>query len=678
LIRAAGACLVGFGLLAGGPLGAFEVPEMDTQKFPIEVYGDYLEYRTKANQVVTKGNAFIAYKDLKIRADTVQANTKNEDIFAQGQVEFWKGYDQTTGDLMVYNMKTGKGWMREAMVRRNRNFFKAKEAYLSPAYSKATDIVQSTCDRVDCPHYKIRAGSVEMVPGHHMTMEDLKFRWRGKTLYSRGMDRSSLVKKEAKLFNTRQGSSAIDGFYFKFMSDLVVNEAIRGDFTYDYFQKRGYGFGFNGSYTGKGQSNGTLSLYNLQETIRNHTNLQLNLTHNYRFQRYGSLSTSVAYTGDKTGETPENQDMNVQMNYSTQLKFAGVNITASKFIDVDGSKYTFDDGYQVLNRIPEVNLTFPAMTMPLLPISMNMTGMFGKYEERQADKSIKTTEKKDLRSAFSSPTVKVNRRFDFTPTYNYEKNWYSDGFTRESGNTMVRAAHRFSKSTNAEFNYNLATQKGNSPFRFDSSTQLDMFSTRVRIAEGPWTLNPINFNYDRKLQQLQQIYWDYSLRSLPTAYHNWEFFLRRDYTAPPDISFTRFNLTTLRPGNMNMRYRFASNLWSFDTSMTWPHEYGRVTNTSMNYRITIRPLWQINTNGNYNHLTRKFSPLTLGLIRDLHCWEARAEYNLERKEFWVEFYLKAYPEDAGRFRYGADTNRLEAKFAAWDQMTQKYDSYKPR
>jgi hypothetical protein len=117
----------------------------------------------------------------------------------------------------------------------------------------------------------------------------------------------------------------------------------------------------------------------------------------------------------------------------------------------------------------------------------------------------------------------------------------------------------------------------------------------------------------------------------------------------------------------------STNLWSFDTSITYPHSYGRVTNTSFNYQANIRPYWQVTTSGNYNHLNKKFSPLTIGLVRDLHCWEARAEYNHERKEFWIEFYLKAYPNDSGRFRYGMDDNKLEAKLAAYDQLTQRYE-----
>ena len=48
------------------PSYAFDVPSIDTQKFPVEIYGDYLEYRTKAEQIVTKGKAYISYQDMKI------------------------------------------------------------------------------------------------------------------------------------------------------------------------------------------------------------------------------------------------------------------------------------------------------------------------------------------------------------------------------------------------------------------------------------------------------------------------------------------------------------------------------------------------------------------------------------------------------------------------------------
>ena len=79
------------------PVFAFDV-SVDSQKYPVEVYGDYLEYRTKDEQVITKGKAFISYQDMKISGDNIQANTGTEDIFAQGNVDFWKGYDQVSID----------------------------------------------------------------------------------------------------------------------------------------------------------------------------------------------------------------------------------------------------------------------------------------------------------------------------------------------------------------------------------------------------------------------------------------------------------------------------------------------------------------------------------------------------------------------------------------------------
>ncbi len=652
------------------PLHAFDMPSIDTQKFPVEIYGDYLEYRTKAEQIVTKGKAYIAYQDMKISAENIQANTKTEDIFAQGKVDFWKGYDQTTGDFLVYNMKSGEGWMRDAEIRKNRNYFRAKDVYVSPRYSVANEIMQTTCDNEDHPHYRITSKKIETYPGKSMTIEDLRVKWKSKTLYHRGRDYSEF-KDRQKFFHTRQGTSAIDGIYFKFNTDLMVNEQITGKFNADMFEKRGNGFGFNGTYNGGDKGSGSLYFYQLNETKRNHTNTQMNLTHNYTFAHGESLGTSIVYTGDQYTGQEENQDMTVQLNFRPVLQFMTMNVVANKFYDLDGDDYDQDNGYQLLNRLPEINFTLPAYTTPGVPLSFNFSGMYGRYEEGNLDKSSET-EKKDARVSVTVPTIQVHERFDLTPSYNLQKSWYSGGIERENGSTMVRANHKFSNITNLEFNYNISTAKGKSPFLFDSFTNTDVFSTRLRFAENSWTFNPVNFNYNRVRSRLEQVYWDYSRRSRADAYRNWEFFIRRDYM-PDDVSLEKMDLTKLTPGNLSARYRMASNLWSFDTSITYPHEYGRITNTSFNYQATIRPLWAVSASGNFNHLNEKFSPLTVGLVRDLHCWEARAEYNHERKEFWVEFYLKAYPEDTGRFRYGMEDNKLEAKLAAYDQMTQRYE-----
>ncbi len=652
------------------PAHAFDVPSIDTQKFPVEIYGDYLEYRTKAEQIVTKGKAYISYQDMKISAENIQANTKTEDIFAQGKVDFWKGYDQTTGDFLVYNMKSGEGWMRDAEIRKNRNFFSAKDVYVSPRYSIAQDVMQTTCDDTDHPHYRITSKKIETYPGKSMTLEDLRLKWKGKTLYHRGRDYSEFKERE-KFFHTRQGMSQIDGIYFKFTTDLMVNEHVSGRFTADAFEKRGNGFGFNGNYNGGDKGNGSIYFYQLNETKRNHTNTQMNLSHNYSFAGGESLATSFIYSGDQYTGQAENQDLTVQINYRPVLSFMTMNVVANKFYDLDGDKYTADNNYQLLNRLPEINFTLPGYTTPGVPLSLNFSGMYGRYEDGTLS-DVNESEKKDARVSVTVPTIYVHERFDLTPSYNLQKSYYSGGIERENGSTMVRAQHRFSNITNLEFNYNVSTSKGKSPFQFDSFTGTDIFSTRLRFAQNSWSLNPVNFNYNRVMSRFEQVYWDYSRRSRTDAYRNWEFFIRRDYVAP-NLGMAKMDLTRLEPGNLNARYRLASNLWSFDTSVTMPYGEDKITNTSFNYQATIRPLWAVSTSGNYNHITEKFSPLTIGLVRDLHCWEARAEYSHERKEFWIEFYLKAYPDDTGRFRYGMEDNKLEAKLAAYDQMTQRYE-----
>ncbi|HNS08511.1 MAG TPA: hypothetical protein PKN29_02365, partial [Candidatus Ozemobacteraceae bacterium] len=448
------------------PAHAFDVPSIDTQKFPVEIYGDYLEYRTKAEQIVTKGKAYISYQDMKISAENIQANTKTEDIFAQGKVDFWKGYDQTTGDFLVYNMKSGEGWMRDAEIRKNRNFFSAKDVYVSPKYSIAHDIMQTTCDDTDHPHYRITSKKIETYPGKSMTLEDLRLKWKGKTLYHRGRDYSEFKNRE-KFFHTRQGMSQIDGIYFKFTTDLMVNEHVSGRFTADAFEKRGNGFGFNGNYNGGDKGNGSIYFYQLNESKRNHTNTQMNLSHNYSFAGGESLATSFIYSGDQYTGQAENQDLTVQINYRPVLSFMTMNIVANKFYDLDGDKYTADNNYQLLNRLPEINFTLPGYTTPGVPLSFNFSGMYGRYEDGTLS-NVNESEKKDARVSVTVPTIFVHERFDLTPSYNLQKSYYSGGIERENGSTMVRAQHRFSNVTNLEFNYNVSTSKGKSPFQFDS------------------------------------------------------------------------------------------------------------------------------------------------------------------------------------------------------------------
>ncbi|MBP5467988.1 MAG: LPS-assembly protein LptD, partial [Candidatus Riflebacteria bacterium] len=433
------------------PLFAFEV-SVDTQKYPVEVYGDYLEYRTKDEQVIAKGKAFISYQDMKISGDNIQANTGTEDIFAQGDVDFWKGYDQVSGDFIVYNMKTGRGWMRNAEVRKSRNYFKAKDVYLSPEHTIAHDIMQTTCDNIEHPHYRLEARLLESYPGHSMTMEGLRAKWRGKTIFYQAINRSTEKDKSGKFFTSRQGSSDIDGYYVKLATDLFVNDYLYGKLNYDWYEKRGYGYGFNGTYSvPNDKGSGSLYYYGLNETKRGHYNKQVNLSYNLTFKSGETFSTTINYTGDRYNGQPENQDMTVTAMFRPVLKFINMTINMNKFYDIDKDKYILDKAYQFVNRLPEINFSLPAWTAPLIPITMNFSGMYGHYEESEGE-GKKDTEKKDGRLTFSCPAIEIHPKTQITPSYNFEKSYYTGDIERETGNIMVRASHKFSNVTNLEFN----------------------------------------------------------------------------------------------------------------------------------------------------------------------------------------------------------------------------------
>ena len=87
------------------------------------------------------------------------------------------------------------------------------------------------------------------------------------------------------------------------------------------------------------------------------------------------------YTGDKYNGQAENQDMTVQLTFTPKLKFMNMTITANKFYDLDKDKYDLDNAYQFVNRLPEINFSFPSITTPVLPITVNVSGMYGRYEE---------------------------------------------------------------------------------------------------------------------------------------------------------------------------------------------------------------------------------------------------------------------------------------------------------
>ncbi|HHW14627.1 MAG TPA: hypothetical protein GXX28_06805, partial [Firmicutes bacterium] len=83
---------------------------------------------------------------------------------------------------------------------------------------------------------------------------------------------------------------------------------------------------------------------------------------------------------------------------------------------------------------------------------------------------------------------------------------------------------------------------------------------------------------------------------------------------------------------------------------------GRLERVDAQVAAVLTPAWRAELTVSYDGLRDELSRGEAALVRDLHCRELRISYDRRRQEVWLEWRIKALPEEV--LRLGANERRL--------------------
>ncbi len=465
------------------------------------------------------GKSDIKYKNIELKADFIRVKMDSSLIFARGtkdslgtkvgEPEFSEGESKYTSRELTYNLKTKKGYIRQAVTQQGEGYIisdrtkKTADETLCIAGGKYT-----TCDNHDHPDFylslskgKVKPGSYIVAGPAHLVVEDVPlpialpfgfFPFTDK--YSSGILMPNFEDELTRGFGLTNG-----GYYF------AINDYMDMEFRGDVYTK------------------GTWSL---------------NATSTYRKRYKYSGNLNISYREDVTGEKDmpdynKANNMSIRWSHSQDQK-ANPNFTFSSSVNFSTSGYnksninsysrpelnsenTKGSSISFSKRFPESPFSLSgsvlinqrtkdstiSLTLPNISLSMsriyplkrkNPIGKERWYEKISMSysgtiaNSIDTKEYKLLTSSFSrdwrngmrhsipvSATFNILKYINVSPSINYNERWYMQSFNQSWDATTKRVKTDTINGFNRVYDFNMGVS---------ASTKLYGFYIPIRALFG--------------------------------------------------------------------------------------------------------------------------------------------------------------------------------------------------
>lgn len=341
-----------------------------------------------------------------------------------------------------------------------------------------------------------------------------------------------------------------------------------------------------------------------------------------------------SYAADEGVIADEKLEPRIDMTYKGS--FYSLKLTQSWYVDLDERRYRGDDNYEYLERLPEATVTFNPINLYVCSLNLSLgAARFheAKYISTYSRMRNITTNRYMLGAAVSRTD---NLPLGTTLTLGMGINQYSYdlGDQRyqfsESAKMVTNLWGFFTNSTG----WGRARCEGNTPFLFDN------LGSRYNFINDTITLyyldkvtfdisagyNYMNSTYDDAMANLR-ITPDERLSFQASAGWSIENQRYRDLITSVTVTpFPKFVNTASMQYDMNTGTILSANsLVDLEIGDSWENR------------------WHFKMGHSYDFTLDRYMLRDLGVVKDLHCWEAVFTYNDFRKEYRFGMTLKAFP-----------------------------------
>lgn len=208
-----------------------------TEGDPVKYLAQSIQYDLKLNRILLVGKSRVAYKDLRVEADTIEFHVKKDLLVALGNPVLWDHDKWMTGSRMTYSLATKNGEVLNGRTTFQQGFYwgerirKVGEGELNVKFGEFTSCSLAT------PHYWFWSRRMKIYNNDKVVAEPV-------VLFISGIPCAALpfwvfpIKKErhSGFLVPRVGSSAYEGKFIKNLSYYQVlgdyaDATLGGDLT---------------------------------------------------------------------------------------------------------------------------------------------------------------------------------------------------------------------------------------------------------------------------------------------------------------------------------------------------------------------------------------------------------------------------------------------------------------
>lgn len=662
----------------------------EQKPIPVEVTGQFLEYKNKRQIVIIKGDVLATYQDWRIECDTLQVNIKKEKMFAFGKVLVVRTQDEITGDFFVYNLKTGEGYIRNAVIHKGVQFFRAREIILEPDRIQGCNLAMTTCDDPTHPHWQVTVDEIINVPDRTNTMKGQRLKVLGKTVFAMGLNKGKVKPKVPRDQQQEQppkgqGYSQQNGLFLNIANKFKIlgNQA---DYSANITQKQGTKGAFNFGYSTKKFGSGSTSSSFFYNPAREQNNVSMNFTNSGdvpfydaipilgKYLKRPSYNFNARYYSDQIAGNAENQELNTSLNFTTSMMGANITAQFDKRSDPDGDKYEADNNLQYINKNPEIKVRMPSFSVGDSGLKFDTDLTYSKLFESRIQRE---TTKKEYNVKFTNPSIDMGPKMNLNISGGFQHRDYSEGEKQDISQLSVRTNQKWGHGFSSQFNYDIEKIKGETPLSFDNRITRDRVQGSVNYNIGKrFSSTLLYFVWDAAQNQINSVYQNFKLiqKDEETTFP-WEINLRPTYSVLGEAQNARIG--RIRLANLNTQFRITRNKYKLDVNGLFDGTKGKYVNMNTNLGWQISRQLNLGLSGRFDTEEGRFTTMDLGLNRDFHCFDAQFNYNKQREEVFLTFNLKAYPQDTATFRYNKD-HGFQPKFSTFDSFSNRLRSQADR
>jgi LPS-assembly protein len=660
----------------------------------VDISADELEYDELGGRVIAQGHVMLKWGNKKVFADYVKFLINKKSMTASGNVTVEENGDIIHSESIVYNYDNETGEIEETLVSSSDMLYIRSKSIdrLSKDTFNLKHVTFSNCD-LDEPHSYFKSNRGKLVLNKRITIYNAIFYIGKIPVFYLPFVTKSL--KSGWGFGSRlrlavePGYTSTGGFSVKTTVSCALSENSVAKVKYDYFEKRGEGYGGEFNYVTKG---GILNIdaYRIKDLLDKKERWVFRPNYFQKLNNTWTLRSSAELMSDNNFNNFYNQSnwdrtTNYLKSYASltmQGKKASteINFERTSKYNENTSKYE-----ETSKNLPKVSWTYYQRELGwgiMHKPSFEYSNTYKKYDSK-TDAFYKNTAMLGYKLTKSFRMV---RKFILTPGLDISENWYDRSdknelknsfFTRYGGTFNTRFIATSWMDWNARYRIQARTKTS----FLDIDRELQNYGIEANniklgnymyIGDRTQVSNSITYNLMRNRENIPKKWFPLINELMWTPKYYITVYAKETQQLEPSFKFNSLQVD-IRTGELTTSYFNFGLFYQHYDNPKEVYRNNRIDNI-IGFGLWLTPKWRFDYNIRstiaVNIMYSRLNEHELRIYRDCHCYNLGIRYR-KRPNDWdfdLKFDMKTnMPFTKNSNNLGYDNNPTEI-FYPWRNL----------